>query len=155
MEPYILPHRISDCKVAFEEDLIENGNWKFTMENNRECYHCPPVHPLLNKLTPYVSLSGRKVDSVTSFTSPVPQLNAAINGIAGSATVTKLIADNTDNTTAFGVRWEAGKSYAVKAEFANIAIPKGSSGGLSGVAGGKFESDTSVNVVSVAVDFVF
>jgi glycine betaine catabolism A len=47
MEPYILPHRISDCKVAFEEDLIENGNWKFTMENNRECYHCKANHPEL------------------------------------------------------------------------------------------------------------
>jgi glycine betaine catabolism A len=47
MEPYILPHRIRDCKVAFEEDLIENGNWKFTMENNRECYHCKANHPEL------------------------------------------------------------------------------------------------------------
>ena len=47
MEPYILPHRIADCKVAFEEDLIENGNWKFTMENNRECYHCKANHPEL------------------------------------------------------------------------------------------------------------
>jgi glycine betaine catabolism A len=47
MEPYILPHKISDCKVAFEEDLIENGNWKFTMENNRECYHCKANHPEL------------------------------------------------------------------------------------------------------------
>ncbi len=47
MEPYILPHRISDCKVAFEEDLIENGNWKLTMENNRECYHCKANHPEL------------------------------------------------------------------------------------------------------------
>jgi Rieske 2Fe-2S family protein len=47
MEPYILPHQISNCKVAFEEDLIENGNWKFTMENNRECYHCKANHPEL------------------------------------------------------------------------------------------------------------
>ena len=47
MEPYIQPHRIGDCKVAFEEDLIENGNWKFTMENNRECYHCKANHPEL------------------------------------------------------------------------------------------------------------
>jgi len=47
MEPYIAPHRIGDCKVAFEEDLIENGNWKFTMENNRECYHCKSNHPEL------------------------------------------------------------------------------------------------------------
>jgi glycine betaine catabolism A len=47
MEPYILPHRIKECKIAFEEDLIENGNWKFTMENNRECYHCKANHPEL------------------------------------------------------------------------------------------------------------
>jgi Rieske 2Fe-2S family protein len=47
MEPYILPHSIKDCKVAYEEDLIENGNWKFTMENNRECYHCKGNHPEL------------------------------------------------------------------------------------------------------------
>lgn len=47
MEPYIAPHRISDCKVAYEEDLIENGNWKLTMENNRECYHCKSNHPEL------------------------------------------------------------------------------------------------------------
>jgi Rieske 2Fe-2S family protein len=47
MEPYIRPHQISNCKVAFEEDLIENGNWKFTMENNRECYHCKANHPEL------------------------------------------------------------------------------------------------------------
>jgi Rieske 2Fe-2S family protein len=47
MESYIAPHRISDCKVAYEEDLIENGNWKLTMENNRECYHCKSNHPEL------------------------------------------------------------------------------------------------------------
>jgi Rieske 2Fe-2S family protein len=47
MAPYIGPHRVVDCKVAFEEDLIENGNWKLTMENNRECYHCKANHPEL------------------------------------------------------------------------------------------------------------
>lgn len=47
MEPYLLPHKISDCKVAHAEDLIENGNWKITMENNRECYHCKANHPEL------------------------------------------------------------------------------------------------------------
>jgi Rieske 2Fe-2S family protein len=29
------------------------ANWKIVAENYSECYHCPPVHPLLNKLTPY------------------------------------------------------------------------------------------------------
>ncbi len=47
MEPYIRPHQIENCKVAYEEDLIENGNWKITMENNRECYHCKANHPEL------------------------------------------------------------------------------------------------------------
>jgi len=51
MEPYIAPHRLTDCKVALQEDIIENGNWKLTMENNRECYHCIANHPeLLNSM---------------------------------------------------------------------------------------------------------
>jgi Rieske 2Fe-2S family protein len=29
------------------------ANWKFIAENYSECYHCPGVHPQLNKLTPY------------------------------------------------------------------------------------------------------
>ena len=47
MEPYIAPHGLADCKVALQEDIIENGNWKLTMENNRECYHCVANHPEL------------------------------------------------------------------------------------------------------------
>jgi glycine betaine catabolism A len=29
------------------------ANWKVIMENYAECYHCPDVHPLLNKMTPF------------------------------------------------------------------------------------------------------
>ena len=29
------------------------SNWKLIAENYSECYHCPGVHPQLNKLTPY------------------------------------------------------------------------------------------------------
>ena len=29
------------------------ANWKFLAENYSECYHCPGLHPHLNKLTPY------------------------------------------------------------------------------------------------------
>jgi glycine betaine monooxygenase A len=45
--PYIAPHDLPNCKIAHEEDLIEHGNWKLTMENNRECYHCTANHPEL------------------------------------------------------------------------------------------------------------
>jgi len=30
-----------------------NANWKTIAENYSECYHCPGIHPQLNKLTPY------------------------------------------------------------------------------------------------------
>jgi Rieske 2Fe-2S family protein len=29
------------------------ANWKAIVENYEECYHCPGVHPQLNKITPY------------------------------------------------------------------------------------------------------
>ncbi|SMF27338.1 aromatic ring-hydroxylating oxygenase subunit alpha [Pseudogulbenkiania subflava] len=47
MTPYIAPHKIDDCKVAEQVDIIEQGNWKLTLENNRECYHCTSNHPEL------------------------------------------------------------------------------------------------------------
>ena len=47
IERYIAPHNIANTKVAFQKDIIEHGNWKLTMENNRECYHCSANHPEL------------------------------------------------------------------------------------------------------------
>ncbi len=29
------------------------ANWKLIVENFSECYHCAPVHPTLNRITPY------------------------------------------------------------------------------------------------------
>lgn len=47
MAPYLAPHNVRNTKVAFQSDIIEPGNWKLTMENNRECYHCGANHPEL------------------------------------------------------------------------------------------------------------
>jgi Rieske 2Fe-2S family protein len=47
--PYVAPHDIANCKIAHAEDIIEHGNWKLTMENNRECYHCSAAHPELTR----------------------------------------------------------------------------------------------------------
>ena len=47
IERYVAPHDIVNTKVAFQKDIIEHGNWKLTMENNRECYHCSANHPEL------------------------------------------------------------------------------------------------------------
>ncbi len=47
LEPYLLPHRLREAKVAARVDIVEQGNWKLVMENNRECYHCDG-HPELS-----------------------------------------------------------------------------------------------------------
>jgi Rieske 2Fe-2S family protein len=52
MTPYHAPHDLGSAKVAFESTIIENGNWKLTWENNRECYHCSPNHPELCRTFP-------------------------------------------------------------------------------------------------------
>jgi Rieske 2Fe-2S family protein len=46
MRPYIQPHGLARTKVAKQVDIIEHGNWKLTIENNRECFHCAG-HPEL------------------------------------------------------------------------------------------------------------
>jgi Rieske 2Fe-2S family protein len=47
MEERLAPYGIREAKVAHQVDVIEKGNWKLTMENNRECYHCSSNHPEL------------------------------------------------------------------------------------------------------------
>lgn len=47
MEPRLAPYDLPLAKIAHETELIEHGNWKLTMENNRECYHCESNHPEL------------------------------------------------------------------------------------------------------------
>lgn len=47
IEPYLQGHQLARTKVAAQQDIIETGNWKLVMENNRECYHCEG-HPELS-----------------------------------------------------------------------------------------------------------
>src|ERR1700736_4359248 len=47
LEPYFLPHKLHETKVAFESTIVEHANWKLVWENNRECYHCAANHPEL------------------------------------------------------------------------------------------------------------
>lgn len=53
MTPRFAPYDMQHTKIAYEMDVIENGNWKLVMENNRECYHCEGTHPeLTNSFLP-------------------------------------------------------------------------------------------------------
>jgi glycine betaine catabolism A len=66
LEPYLLPHRLSEARVAFQSTIIEEGNWKLVWENNRECYHCGGNHPELARTFPdtptVTSVSGAADD---------------------------------------------------------------------------------------------
>jgi Rieske 2Fe-2S family protein len=62
-----LPEFLGDIVTAFERfelgelrrvrriDYDVKANWKAIVENYQECYHCPGVHPQLNRITPYNS----------------------------------------------------------------------------------------------------
>jgi glycine betaine monooxygenase A len=48
--PYLAAHALPRTKVVKQVDLVEHGNWKLTLENNRECFHCGGHPELLNSL---------------------------------------------------------------------------------------------------------
>ena len=50
--------RVSELKVAHEIRYEVAANWKLIFQNYSECYHCPSVHPMLNRLTPYQGSSN-------------------------------------------------------------------------------------------------
>lgn len=46
---------LSDLRLGGRKEYDVAANWKILVENFSECYHCAPVHPALNRLTPYQS----------------------------------------------------------------------------------------------------
>ena len=52
---------LSDLRRAHRIEYEVGANWKVIAENYSECYHCPGVHPQLNRLTPYDQ--GRNLES--------------------------------------------------------------------------------------------
>ena len=47
MEPRLAAYDLANTKVAFEKSIVEEGNWKLTMENNRVL----PLRQLAPELT--------------------------------------------------------------------------------------------------------
>lgn len=45
--------RLSELRVVHEQVYEVAANWKLLFQNYSECYHCPTLHPRLNRLTPY------------------------------------------------------------------------------------------------------
>jgi len=51
--PHLARFDFGRLRVAHTVTYEVEANWKFIAENYSECYHCPGIHPQLNKLTPY------------------------------------------------------------------------------------------------------
>jgi Rieske 2Fe-2S family protein len=49
------PWNMSILRSAKRIEYDVRANWKLTFENYSECYHCPGVHPQLQKVSPYDS----------------------------------------------------------------------------------------------------
>ncbi len=66
MKRYMEPHRLDQAKLVHQSTIVEQGNWKLVMENNRECYHCSANHPALCRSfddNPNIAGSGTGMDS--------------------------------------------------------------------------------------------
>ena len=44
---------MADLRSVHQTVYDVDANWKLFFQNYSECYHCPNVHPQLNRLTPY------------------------------------------------------------------------------------------------------
>ena len=46
---------MGSLRIAHHIEYRLDCNWKLILQNYQECYHCPGVHPLLSRLTPFQS----------------------------------------------------------------------------------------------------
>lgn len=53
MPAYFERYDLAGLRRAKQIDYDVKANWKAIIENYSECYHCPGVHPQLNRITPY------------------------------------------------------------------------------------------------------
>ncbi|MFQ5740128.1 MAG: aromatic ring-hydroxylating dioxygenase subunit alpha [Acidobacteriota bacterium] len=44
---------LAELTTVHHEEYLVEANWKLIFQNYSECYHCPTLHPLLNRLSPY------------------------------------------------------------------------------------------------------
>lgn len=45
MENCLRPYELSNARVAHRQEYPIRANWKLSVENYTECYHCGPAHP--------------------------------------------------------------------------------------------------------------
>lgn len=102
-------------------------------------------------LTPFISYASTKAKipveaGITSFADGglTAGVNATLNQFNGS-----------QNATSVGVRWDAMRNVAVKAQYDQVKLGAGSAGRFNNPDPARFPYGGKVNLLSVSVDFVF
>ena len=83
---------ISILQLAKRIDYDVQANWKLMFENYSECYHCPGVHPQLQKVSPYDSAENdlREGPFLGGFMKINPGKSLTMSGNACAAFVGKI-----------------------------------------------------------------
>jgi Rieske 2Fe-2S family protein len=89
-------------------DYDVKANWKAIVENYQECYHCPGVHPQLNRITPYTS--GRYLESsgagMNSYMEVLPQFETlSMTGAADGRGPMPGMTDEDDHRIYYSAVW--------------------------------------------------
>ena len=53
LTPVVEAWNLQNLSVVASRSYNVTANWKLLFQNYSECYHCPTLHPPLNRLTPY------------------------------------------------------------------------------------------------------
>ncbi len=89
-------------------DYDVKANWKALVENYQECYHCPGVHPQLNRITPYTTgaylpSSGA---SLNSYMTVLPEFETlSMSGDADGREPIPGMADEDDRRIYYSAVW--------------------------------------------------
>jgi Rieske 2Fe-2S family protein len=89
-------------------DYDVKANWKALVENFLECYHCPGVHPQLNRITPYDSGSYLPSDAGTmnSYMEVLPEFETlSMTGAADGRPPITGMTDEDHNRVYYSVIW--------------------------------------------------
>ena len=65
MSECLRPYRLDKAKVAHRETYPIKANWKLSLENYTECYHCSPSHPEYSRGHSLAKPDARSADLMT------------------------------------------------------------------------------------------
>lgn len=83
--PDLARYRLGELRRARRLEYTVEANWKVIAENYSECYHCPAVHPQLNRIS---DLSAGGFVTGRSFSGGPMQLRAGFDTMSTTGTTT-------------------------------------------------------------------